>query len=224
MTDHIDSLDDPGERELAALDALLARADAWDDPPAGLEDSVVAAITAEAGSGRAAATVSGEHGAAPAATAPTDLADRRARRTWSPGTALAAAAAVAIVVAGLVVTTRGGGGDGVAFAMSGTEAAPNASADVTIAATPAGMKILLDAHGLDGAPDGYMYEAWVGDGEIGISAGTFHLRGGNDRIELWAGVTGPEFRRLWITLEPIDDDAAPSGDTRLRGEFSLDDD
>ena len=91
-------------------------------------------------------------------------------------------------------------------------------------ATPAGLKILLDADGLEGAPEGFMYEAWVGDGTIGVSAGTFHLRGGSDRIELWAGVTGPEFRRLWVTLEPIDDDASPSGDTRLRGEFSLDDD
>jgi hypothetical protein len=36
-------------------------------------------------------------------------------------------------------------------------------------------------------------------------------------------VTGPEFHRLWITLEPVDDDASPSTDARLRGEFSLTD-
>lgn len=216
MTDHIDSLDDPSDRELAALEAVLAHAQAWEDPPPDLEHAVVAAIVAEADAWEAGP-------GAEVSTITSDLDARRGRRTWSPGSVLAAAAAVAIVVAGLVVTTRDGS-DGVAFALTGTEAAPGATASVTISATPAGMKILLDAEGLDGAPDGYMYEAWVGDGDIGVSAGTFHLRGGDDPIELWAGVTGPEFRRLWVTLEPIDDDAASSGDTRLRGEFWLDDD
>lgn len=220
MTDHIDSLDGPSEHELAALGAVLARVEPWDDPPPGLEDAVVAAIAAETrehhrgvGSPAASATIEAEP--------PVRLAERRGRRSWSAGTVLAAAAAVAVVVAGVIVTTRGGS-DAVTFALEGTEASPDATADVTIAATPAGMKILLDADGLDGAPEGYMYEAWIGDGTIGISAGTFHLRGGDDQIELWAGVTGPEFRRLWVTLEPIDADTAPSGDTRLRGEFSLD--
>lgn len=220
MTDHIDSLDDPSDQQLAALEAVLERARPWDEPPPELEDAVVAAIAAEAGSAAPTSTL-----ATPAdRAAPSSLADRRARRSWSAGSLLAAAAAVAVVVAGVIVTTRGSGTDGVAFALSGTEAAPGATAEVTIAATPAGLKILLDADGLDGAPEGYMYEAWIGDGTIGISAGTFHLRGGDGPIELWAGVTGPEFRRLWITLEPIDADTAPSGDTRLRGEFSLDDD
>ena len=204
MTEHLDALDDPSDDDLAALAALLARADTWDDPPRRLEEAVVAAIAIETGAVPPRRT-SGE---------------RRAHPMWSGGRVLAAAAAVVVVVAGIVVMTRGAS-DGETFALAGTDVEPGASAEVVVSATPAGLKILLDTEGLPGAPDGHMYEAWVGDGTIGVSAGTFHLRGGDGPIELWAGVTGPEFHRLWITLEPIDDDAAPSSDTRLRGEFSL---
>lgn len=212
MTDHVDSLKDPSDAELAALAALISRAEPWDEPPRDLEDAVVAAITAEAGTEPT------------SEQRPTSLAEHRARRTWTATRLLGAAAALAVVVAGVVVITRGGDADGVAFALDGTDAAPGASAAVTVAATPAGLKILLDAEGLAGAPDGFMYEAWVGDGVIPVSAGTFHLRGGDGPIELWAGVTDRSFRRLWVTLEPIDDDASPSGDTRLRGEFELPED
>lgn len=215
MTDHVDSLDEPSDDDIAALAALLARAEAWDEPPRDLEDAVVAAIGAEAGA------QAGE--ASPAR--PPVLADRRAQPRWSTSRILAAAAAIAVVVAGVVAITGGGDdGGGVTFALEGTDASPGASADVVLSATPAGMKILLDAEGLPGAPDGYMYEAWVGDGTIGISAGTFHLRGGDGPIELWAGVTDPSFVRLWVTLEPIDADTSSSGDARLRGVFSLADD
>jgi hypothetical protein len=208
MTDHLGSLADPSDEDLAALARLLHRADPWDDLPRDLEDAVVAAISAEAGPSH-----------------PTEVTslDEHRRRRWTSARVLGAAAVFAIVVAGVALTTRSGS-EGVTFALAGTDAQPGATAEVTVAATPAGLKILLDADGLPGAPEGYMYEAWVGDGEIGISAGTFHLRGGDGPIELWAGVTGPSFDRLWITLEPIDADAASSTDARLRGEFSLPDD
>lgn len=218
MTDHLDSLDDPSDDDLAALAALLHRAEPWEDPPRSLEDHVVAAIAAEAS-----LTVSADSAPAssPSATAPASLDEHRARRTWTATRLLGAAAAIAIVVAGVAIMGRGGSDGGVTFALEGTDAEPEATAEVVISATPAGLKILLDADDLPGAPDGFMYEAWVGDGEIGVSAGTFHLRGGDGPIELWAGVTDPSFHRLWITLEPIDDVAASSSDARLRGEFSL---
>ncbi|MDW3214369.1 MAG: anti-sigma factor [Ilumatobacteraceae bacterium] len=209
MTDHLDSLPDPSDDELAALAALLSRAEPWDEPPRDLEDAVVAAIADEAATARR-------------LTGPS-RAETRARAVWSRSRMLGAAAAIAVVVAGLVLMTRGST-DGVTFALEGTDAEPGATASVVVSATPAGLKILLDCDGLPGAPEGYMYEAWVGDGTIGVSAGTFHLRGGDGPIELWAGVTGNEFHRLWITLEPIDDDAASSSDARMRGEFSLPDD
>lgn len=217
MTDHLDSLPDPSDDELDALAALLARAEPWDELPRGLEDTVVAAITSEAGTVEAGTVES------VTAATPPSRAERRARAVWSRSRVLAAAAAVAIVVAGVVLMTRTST-DGVTFALEGTEAQPEATADVAVSATPAGLKLLLETEGLPGAPDGYMYEAWVGDGTIGISAGTFHLRGGSGPIELWAGVTGKQFHRIWITLEPIDNDAGSSTDARLSGEFSLPDD
>ena len=209
MTEHMDALDDPSDDDIAALAALLARAEPWDEPPRALEDAVVAAIVSEARSHRLPTQI--------------DRAERRARDMWSRSRMLGAAAAVVVVVVGIVLMTRGST-QGTTFALEGTDAQPGASAEVVVAATPAGMKILLDTEGLPGAPDGHMYEAWVGNDTIGVSAGTFHLRGGDGPIELWAGVADPEFDRLWITLEPIDDDASPSGDARLSGEFSLVDD
>ena len=206
MTDHLDSLADPSDDDVAALAALLTRAETWDDPPRDLEDAVVSAIVSEASElSRATQITPAEH---------------RARAVWSRSRMLGAAAAVAVVVVGIVLMARGST-EGTTFALEGTDAQPGASANVIVSATPAGLKILLDTEGLPGAPDGYMYEAWVGDDTIGVSAGTFHLRGGDGPIELWAGVTDPSFDRLWITLEPIDDDASPSGDSRLSGEYSL---
>ena len=66
-----------------------------------------------------------------------------------------------------------------------------------------------------------MYEAWISDGEIRVSAGTFHLRDGHNPIELWAGTDDPRFHIITVTLEPIDGVAESSGQVVLKGEFSL---
>jgi hypothetical protein len=203
MNDDLDSIEEPSADEIAALGPMLARADVWDDPPTSLEDAVVGAIAEET-------TI------APAVA----LDERRSSvgATWW----LAAAAAVLVVVAGVALITRGGDSiTGVQIALAGTEAAPDASADVTLAATPAGLKILLDAEGLEPAPDGYFYEAWVSNGSIRVSAGSFHVRDGHGPIELWAGVVDPDFTTLAVTLEPIDGQTDSSGDVRLRGRYDL---
>ena len=75
-----------------------------------------------------------------------------------------------------------------------------------------------------GAPEGFYYEAWVSDGAIRVSAGTFHLRQGDNEIELWAGVVDPSFDTLTVTLEPADGDTDSSGDVKLRGAYDLADD
>jgi hypothetical protein len=211
MTDHLDSVEEPSAAELAAIDALLAPPDVWDDPPDGIDDLVVSAIEAERGP---VALPSGPVIA---------LDERRAWRTRSATPKwLAAAAVCAAVVAGLALVTRGGSGaDDIRIALAGTDAAPGASADVTLAATPAGLKILLDADGLEPAPDGYFYEAWVSNGSIRVSAGSFHVRNGDGPIELWAGVVDPDFTSLAVTLEPIDGDTDSSGDVRLSGQYQL---
>lgn len=207
MTDHLDSLEEPTADELAMIRHLVARPDVWQDLPVGLDDAVVAAITAEV------PRVSDIPSVAPTATA----------SRWLPWW-LAAAAAVAIVVAGVAIVGRGSDRPaGIEITMVGTDAAPGATASVVLSSTPAGLKILLDAEGLAGAPDGYYYEAWVSDGTTRVSAGTFHLRGGDNEIELWAGVVDPAFDRLSVTLEPIDGDTDTSGDVRLVGEYELTD-
>jgi hypothetical protein len=204
MTEHPDPRAAGGA---TPLDELLARADMWTEPPAGLEDAVVAAI----GQSRAGAGL------------PDDLGARRSRRhgAWW----FAAAAAVALVVAGVVLLTGEDGrlGGDVRIVLAGTDAAPGASAEVALSSTPAGLKILLDADNLEPAPDGFYYECWISNGDIRVSAGGFHLRRGHGPIELWAGVVDPSFDTLAVTLEPLDSDTDSSGDVRLRGHYELGD-
>lgn len=215
MSDHLDFVEDPSAEQLAALEVLLSRPELWDDAPAGLEDSIVAAISAEA-------AVDGY------VAAPTSLVDRRAirrakRRIWL--SAAAAAAVVVVVVVGVAIATRGSNEATVAdglTTLSGTDLAPTASASVITTATPAGLKMILDTTGLAAAPEGFMYEAWVGNGSIRVSAGTFHLKGGDGPIALWAGVDDPSFDRLSVTLEPIDGVAESSRQAVLRGQIAFD--
>ena len=191
---------------LRAVEVALARAEVWDDPRPGLDDDIVAAIRAE----------------------PVALDNVRARRerrripAW-----LITAAAVAVLAVGVVVVVRAAGdnteiaSDTTEASLAGTDLAPDAAATAFFTPTPAGLKILLDADGLAGADPGHMYEAWISDGEIRVSAGTFHLRDGHNPIELWAGTDDPSFHLITVTLEPIDGVADSSGQVVLKGEFSL---
>ena len=213
---------EPTPEELAELSDLLARPDVWDEPPAGLEDAIVAAIATEASRAPLASPP-----VAPEAE-PTSLDERRARRARSAAPWwLGAAAAAVLVVGGIALFGRGGDDDEPAFAgdlveLSPSDAAVGASASAAVTATPAGLKIVLDVDDLPGAPEGFFYEAWLSDGETRVSAGTFHLREGDNPIALWAGVADPAFNKLSVTLEPLDGDAASSGDVRFTGEFDFD--
>lgn len=189
-----------------AVEAALARADVWDEPRPGLEDDIVTAIRAE----------------------PVALDAVRSRRQQRKFPAwLVGAAAVAVVATAAVVIARSGdddvqtAGDTSEASLAGTDLAPDATADAFFTPTPAGLKILLDAEGLAGGPPGKMYEAWISDGEIRVSAGTFHLRDGHDPIELWAGTDDPRFHLMTVTIEPIDGVAESSGQVVLKGEFRL---
>lgn len=191
-----------------AIAAALSRPDVWEPLPDGLEDEIVGAIRAE----------------------PVPLDRARRRRSWRavPAWAAVAAAAAGIAVGAIVVAMAGDdgdvaetAGDTTEAALVGTELAPGASATALFSPTPAGLKILLDADGLPGAAEGHMYEAWISDGDVRVSAGTFHLRDGSEAIELWAGTDDPRFRIITVTVEPIDGNAESSGEVVLRGEFAL---
>ena len=159
----------------------------WEEPAPELEDQVVALIT-------------GSRSTATDAT-------HRPQRWLRP---VAAVAAVAAAIA-LFVALRTPSPDWV-VAMPGTDLAPVATSTVEGWNTDTGTRMLLTVDGLEQAPPGYVYEFWLSEGPLHISAGTFT---GSGEIELWSGVSRAAFPRLWVTLEPLDEDESPSGETVL---------
>lgn len=138
---------------------------------------------------------------------------------------VAGVAASALFIGGFIALTGDVDRSGTELALTATDLAPDAVGVVEIIDTPNGTVLLLDVSGLPPAPAGSYYEAWVRkDAEVGVSAGTFHLRGGgsdsdsgsDSEIELWAGVTTNDYPLFTITLQ---DEADPvsSGRVVLRG-------
>jgi hypothetical protein len=104
------------------------------------------------------------------------------------------------------------------LALVGTDLAPGASAEALIDPGPLGVRITLDVSGLAPSPPGTYYQAWVRKSpEIGISAGTFHLRGGDGEIELWAGVSTEDYPLITVTLQQEGDGTESSGKVVLKG-------
>lgn len=133
-----------------------------------------------------------------------------AKRRW---TRLAVAVVVAILVAGAITVTANRSDDpDWEVALPATELASGATATVRGWNETAGTRMVVSITGLSPAPPGYVYEFWLSEGPVHISAGTFHSQGD---IQLWSGVKRADFPRLWVTLEPIDDDESPSGQTVL---------
>lgn len=191
------------------LTAMVADEAVWAQPPEGIEAAVVEAVGAEAAEARF-------FGGHPATEMPVPHR-RLARRV------LAAVAAVALVAAGFGVgwaVVRDTDDDaGTEVALAGTDLAPDATATATVDDGAAGVRIILDVTGLDPAPSGSYYEAWVrtADGSDGVSAGTFHLRGGDAAIELWAGVPLADYPLVTVTVQTEGEGTASSGRVVLRG-------
>lgn len=195
MTDHDETRHIPSDEELlsarAELEALVGTAAMgdvalWAEPSANFEESLMAQVEAPP---------------RPDSVEVTMLPDRSGRRKWLAPAAVAAA--VLAVVA--VVTLRPTGPDW-EVALGATAEAVGVEATVLGWSEPSGTRVELDISGLAEAPEGYIYELWFSDGPIHISAGTFH---NPEDVTLWAGVSRRDFPRLWITLEPLDDDPGP---------------
>jgi hypothetical protein len=120
-------------------------------------------------------------------------------------------AAVVVVAVGFYGVVRAPSPDW-EVAMPGTDLAPLAASTIAGWNTESGTRLVVTVEGLEPAPDGFVYEFWLSQGPLHISAGTFTADG---EIELWSGVTRADFPRLWVTLEPLDDDESPSGHTVL---------
>lgn len=129
-------------------------------------------------------------------------------RWWQ---ATVAVAALAAVVLGSIALFRSPSPDW-EVPIPGTDLAPLAMGTVKGWNTDSGTRMLLEVDGLEAAPEGYFYEFWLSEGPVHISAGTFTTA---EEVELWAAVARADFPRLWITLEPIDDDESPTRQTVL---------
>jgi hypothetical protein len=180
----------PAERaEIERVHGVLADSAVWQEPPAHLQESVVAAIASEAGAGR------------------------RRRRLF----AVAGVAAAVLLAIGVAVSVYVNREQPLEYAASltGTELAPDAAGDVTLTKTPSGWDIRLHATGLPRRQDGDFYEAWLkDDAGVLVPIGTFN--DGRD-VTLWAGVPPSAFSTLTITQEVADGDQTSSGRVVLIG-------
>ena len=150
----------------------------WEEPSAGFAAAVIDAIDPSPAAG---ATV------------------RSSRLWWMVG------AAAAVLIAVGVYTMRPAPADW-EVALAPTDAAPGVEARVLGWNEASGTRMELVVKGLEPAPNGFVYELWLSDGPVHVSAGTFH---NPVDVTLWAGVSRGDFPRLWITLEPLDDDPSP---------------
>jgi hypothetical protein len=233
---------DPAERALARL---LDNPAVWAEVTPGLKERVLA----EALGGEAAPADEPEHwddngddnGNEPELDKPTDLrslilaeatgprhaAPTTARRqgppVWQRPLLLAAAAAllVGVTIGGTLVATRDEAPPtGTEVALAGTENMPDASATVDLRNEPSGISVTLNVSGLPPAPDGTFYEAWLVSEELGkVSAGTFHIRGPQEDIQLWLGVDPANYDAFTVTRQPTQGGTLADGVVMLRGEI-----
>ena len=199
--------------ELAALDALRAELGAaaiWDEPPAGLEDQVVMAVSQAAVQQRGP-----ERAPSPSlwSRLRARLSMRRPILAVSLSLPVAAAAAVAIVL----VTSSGTTTPALQFAMvvQGTPLAPDAHGTATLTKTTSGWRIQLSATGLPRREGKDYYEAWLKNADgILVPVGTF-----NDarKVTLWSGVPVTKFRSLTVTQQVANGDPKSSGRKVLTG-------
>lgn len=185
--------------DLDELRAVLADTSLWSEPPAALEDQVVAAITAEARQ-------------APPIVNLSEVRERRRSRLVGVGAAILATAA-AVAAFAVFGPDRGDRPD---FAMSlqATELAPGATGRADLTKTQSGWRIELDATGLRRLDNGQFYEAWLKKDTVLVPIGTFNE---GQKVTLWAGVPVTEFKTLTITIEMSDGDQASSGQRVLVG-------
>lgn len=203
MTTPVDPPELPDE-ELDALASMLGSAAVWDDPAPGIEDQIVAEI-------------SDEIGARPHAPAPPGRSDRRHLRVLGVAAALFLLAGVGIAL------LFADDDNATVVALSGTDLAPGATADAELEDLASGLRVVLDVSDLPPAEPGTYYQGWVRteDGDA-VTIGTFHMRGGDAEIELWAGVSSDEYPIITVTLQEEGAGAESSGMVVLRGRLDAD--
>jgi hypothetical protein len=145
-------------------------------------------------------------------------AQRRARRTPTPGRLGligAAATAVLAVAIGVGVLRSGPSHERFRAALGPTDLAPSASGEATLTKTSSGWRIELGATGLPRLDGGRFYEAWLRNPKgVLVPIGTFNE---GRKVTLWAGVSPKDFSILTVTREQADGEQASSGEKVLVG-------
>src|SRR3954454_17442424 len=175
--------DDDGAMLDPEIVALLRDQSLWDEPPAELEDRVVAGIADER----------------------RVVVPMKRRNPW-PGRVAAAAIGAAAAAAVVLVVNRDDRQQADATAaVSGTDLAPGISGSADITAVTSGVRIDFPVPGLPRRDGDEFYEGWLkncaGTGLVPI--GTYHDL---DDATGWAGVDVADFPLLTVTREVV---AAP---------------
>jgi hypothetical protein len=188
----------PADHEqLDLIRAVLGEASTWSEPPEGVVEGLLAAIT------RQGETSNRE----PAAVV-------RSRRPLL--VTAAAVAAITLLVLGVAWVFDEPDTETV-VAITGTDLAPSAAGIATLRPTPSGWYIRLEVSGLPAAPEGSYYEGWVWSEEEGVSIGTFHLHDGAEPVVLWSGVDVAEYPAIWVTLQDEGAGAEASDRIMMKG-------
>lgn len=220
--DPVDSLTAAERAELDEVRALLEAEDTWAEPPAELEDRVVAAIAQAAGTASAAAARPAPAPAPPAARA----TKKPSRESWvtqfmsRPAYFFSAIGALVAVIALVTAVANSGSknpSSPLRFAMvvTGTALTPSAHGSATLSKTSSGWRIDLRATGLPALTNGRYYQAWLKNSAgILVPVGTF-----NDAVNvtLWSGVPVTQFRTLTVTRQQANGNPASSGQRVLIG-------
>jgi Anti-sigma-K factor rskA, C-terminal len=185
---------------------LLADESVWAEPASDGVEDLLAAIEAESAARPA-------PGVRPSPAAPRRRAVRRRALI-----ALSAAAALVIVVGAVGIVARSGDDGGRDFDVAGTELAPEASAVATVDERGSGVAIELDVRGLPPAEPGTYYQGWVKGAEGLVTVGTFHMRAGDDTVDLWSGVPLDRYPTLTVTLQDEGGGQESSGRVVLSGQ------
>jgi anti-sigma-K factor RskA len=202
---------------------LLGDETMWAEPAPGGLDALLTAIQAEGGgTDRPVAPIAPVPTIAePSAAEPRHARRRPPSRPRRLALVLAAAAALVLVAGVAAVMLRSeGGGAGREVAIGGTDLAPDASATATVENTPSGVSIALDVRGLPPAEPGTYYQAWVKGPNGLVTIGTFHVREGDDTVELWSGVELDDYPTLTVTIQQEGQGQESSGRVVLTGRIA----
>jgi hypothetical protein len=82
--------------------------------------------------------------------------------------------------------------------------------------------LVLRNYSLPATPDGYRYELWLSGEKGTVSAGSFSVKGPEDRVFVFTVSVNPwDYPDIEISLEPDDGNPDPTGTTVMEASFNL---